>query len=348
MAGKSRSTRRELLAAFGAASAAATAGCGLLNDDGNGDDGGNGADDGETTDGNGDADTQLVVETRQATTVGSQSGILHGRLGEMDGYSTVDSYFEYRETGAEWTDTAQQSLSSPGEFSQELSDLSPDTEYVFRAVGEAGDGAVTGDARTFTTRPDPATAQITTDNLTLFVEEDGTDRVTVAQAAVENVGGGDSAPVTLGITWYDEEQTELGTDTTTLETLRPDETWLAQVTPGDVDGEAVASVTSETTVEGEPPTPVAGLGVAESALQTGEYPTEVTGAVENTGEEAVSPEPIARVFDEDGRVVADSRASMPTVPAGGTQRFAVGFFRRDAARIRAAFDHEVILDEPRE
>jgi len=155
---RSRSTRRELLASLGAASAVATAGCGLLNEEGNGDGGGNGGDDAETTDGNGDADPRLAVETREATTVGSRSGVLHGRLGGMGGYSTVDCYFQYRETGAEWTDTARQSLSSPGEFSQELSGLSPDTEYAFRAVGEAGGGAVTGDARTFTTRPDPATA----------------------------------------------------------------------------------------------------------------------------------------------------------------------------------------------
>ncbi len=209
--------------------------------------------------------------------------------------------------------TPGQSLSSPGEFSRKVSDLTPDTGYEFRAVGEAGDTAATGEVRAFTTRPDPAAAQITTDNLTLFFEE----------------------------------QTELGTSTTTLETLRPDETWLAQVTPRDADDEAVASVTAETTIEGEPPDPLGGFRVTESELRVEDYPTEVSGTVENTRDEATSPEPIARVFDEAGRVVADSRTSMPEVPAGGTQRFAASFFRRAAARIRAEFDHEVILDESR-
>lgn len=340
MSGEPRLTRRGLLATLGGASAVATAGCGSGNEDEEVP-----ADDGESTDNTGNVDPELGVETREPTTVGPRSGVLQGTLGEMGGYSTVDCYFQHREGNGEWTETLGQSLSSPGEFSREVSDLSPDTGYEYRAVGEAGDTAATGEVRAFTTRPDPAAAQITTDSLTLFFEE--SDEVAVAEAAIENVGGGDSAPITLGVTWYDEEQTELGTSTTTLETLGSNETWLAQVTPRDADDEAVASVTAETTIEGEPPDPLDGLRVTESELRVEDYPTEVSGTVENTRDEATSPEPITRVFDEAGRVVADSRTSMPEVPAGGTQRFAASFFRRAAARIRPEFDHEVILDEPR-
>jgi len=350
-----RLSRRKLLATLGGASAVAAAGCSSSGDDDGGDDdggdGGTGSD--GTGSGNGDGSTDgegtdtetenlaVEVETHPPTTVGSRSGRLNGELDEMGGYGTVDCYFQYRRAGTGWQSTERQSRSSPGEYSQKLSDLATSAEYEFRAVGNPGGGTVTGETRTFETRPNPNTATITADSLTLFSADDGTK---VAQIRIDNEGGDNSAPITLEITWYDEERLVLGTDTVGLETLRPGETWLAQVTPGNVDGAEVASVTANTTVDGEPPDSPSGVRVTGTALRTGEYPTQVTGVVENTHDEAVDVEAIARVFDEEGNVVADRRASMRNVSAGDTRPFSATFVGRDADRIDGTFDHGVLLD----
>jgi hypothetical protein len=344
VSGESRSTRRELLATLGGAWAVAAAGCGALSEDdeANGDDEADGDGDGTET----EPDPSFIVETSQPTTVGSESGTLQGSLAEMAQLDTVDCYFEYRQEGGTWTATAGQSLSSTGEFSRELSGLAPDTDYEFRAVGEAGGATDAGEVRTFTTRPDPAVAQVETDNLRLRSEADGTDEVTVAQAKLTNEGGDNSEPIVFEVTWYDEERTEIDVTSARLETLRPEETWLAQVTPGDADSDDVASITSTTTVEGEQPTPLETFSVTESSLRTEDIQTEVTGIVENTGTETASVDAIARVFDEEGHVVADSRASMRNVSAGDTRPFSATFVGRDADRIDGTFDHGVLLDEP--
>jgi len=341
VSGESRSTRRELLATLGGVSVVATAGCGALNEDEEEETGDDGSDDSPA-----DVESSVTVATREPTTVGSESGTLHGTLEEMGGYSAVDCYFQYRETGADWTVTEAESLSSPGEFSAELSGLAPDTEYECRAVGEVDGTAVTGSSRSFATRPDPETAQVETDNLRLLYEEDVTGRTAIAQAAVENAGGGPSPPIVFETTWYDEERNEIEMGSTRLETLRPGETWLVQVTPQDVDDEAVGSVTATTTVEGEPPSPPEQFRVTESTIRTDDVQDEVTGIVENTGTETASVEAIGRVFDGDGNVIADSRASVRNVAAGDTRPFSATFVGHEADRIDESFDHGVVLDEP--
>ena len=341
VSGESRSTRRELLATLGGAWAVAAAGCGALNEDEEEEEG-NGND--QSDDNAADIEASVTVETREPTTVGSESGTLHGTLLEMEGYSTVDCYFQYREEGAEWAGTEPESLSSPGGFSADLSGLVPDTEYECRAVGEVDGTAVTGGRRPFVTRPDPETAQVEADNLRLFYEEEATGRTAIAQAEVENVGGGPSPPITFETTWYDEERNEVETSSTRLETLQPGETWLVQTTPQDVDDEVIGSVTSTTTVEGEPPAPPEQFSLTESGLRISDVGAEVTGIVENTGTETASVEAIGRVFDGEGHVVADSRASVSDVAAGDTRPFSATIVGHKADRVTEAFDHGVVLN----
>lgn len=345
MSYRSRLTRRNLLATLGGATAVTTAGCGVLDSDEEG--GENGEDGG---DGNGEqstnSDLQIQVQTRPPTTVGSRSVILRGRLTDLGAYGTVDCSFQYRQSGGEWNRTPTQSLSAPEEFSEELSGLSPATDYEIRAVAEADGRSKTAEFESFTTRPDPGTAQVTADDLMLFFEGSGDDRTAIAEAAVENDGGDASGRITLEITWYNDDRTALTTSTETLETLLPEETWLVQVTDQGVDDDVVASVTAETTVEDEPPARPDRVEVAQSRLDAAEYPIEITGAVENTGEDAISTVPIGRAFDDEGNVVADSRASTLDVPPGEQRRFVAGFFRRAAERIDNGFDHDVLLDHP--
>jgi subtilisin len=95
--------------------------------------------------------TGFLVSTDSATDVSETSATLNGTLSDLAGASSAEVSFEYRETGASsWTPTSVQTLSATGSFSQEVSGLSTDTEYEFRAVGEASDSATdTGVVRSF-------------------------------------------------------------------------------------------------------------------------------------------------------------------------------------------------------
>ena len=104
--------------------------------------------------------TGFLVSTDSATEVAGDSATLNGTLDDLDGASSADVYFEYRETGASsWTTTSTRTLSSTGSFSQSVSGLDTGTEYEYRAVGSAGDGDTdTGGTVTFTTDGDCADA----------------------------------------------------------------------------------------------------------------------------------------------------------------------------------------------
>ncbi len=82
-----------------------------------------------------------VVSTESATDVTATSAALHGSLEDLGDASSADVSFEYREAGAdEWTATDAETLSAPGSFSREVSGLSPQQEYEYRAVAVDADG----------------------------------------------------------------------------------------------------------------------------------------------------------------------------------------------------------------
>ena len=365
MSGPPGVTRRQALAVLAAGSITATAGCGALtSDDGsdggndpagqsgesepastdNGSDGGTGTESGAGEDGDG-ADESVGVSTWEPAAVGDRSVRLRGALTDLAADEDVTCYFQYRPAGGDWAVTAGQIRSVPGEFAQGLPGLTPATVYEFRAVGNAGDASALGETRSFRTRAARDRSPLSTDGLTLFFDEGRTGREAVAEVPVENTGSSTVGRLTLAVTWYDDATEVLGTTTDRLHVLRPGETWLAQVTPREVDSAAVTSITAETTIEGEAPRGPAGLSVASSSLHAEEYPTELRGVVANThSEDGGSVGPIARVFDEAGRIVGDSRTYAYDVPSGGQRRFVASFFRRTARRIRENFEHEVVLD----
>ncbi|WP_436924219.1 hypothetical protein [Halosimplex amylolyticum] len=106
--------------------------------------------------GGGGGDTDPVVSTGSASSVGTSSATLSGSLDDLGGASSVDAYFEWRESGASsWTATGSQSLSSTSSYSQTVSGLSADTDHEFRAVADASDGdAAVGSTNSFATSSD--------------------------------------------------------------------------------------------------------------------------------------------------------------------------------------------------
>ncbi len=82
----------------------------------------------------------FVVGTKPATDTTKTSARLHGELVGMEGEAEITCYFQYREKDAEaWIKTADQTLSDPADFQQDISGLTAETVYEFRAVGQWGE-----------------------------------------------------------------------------------------------------------------------------------------------------------------------------------------------------------------
>lgn len=82
-----------------------------------------------------------VVVTEPASGVGKNYATLNMSY-DFGNYDTGDLRFEWRKTGGSWNSTDWTSKSGSGSYSEELSGLSPGTDYEFRAQGKYGDGKV--------------------------------------------------------------------------------------------------------------------------------------------------------------------------------------------------------------
>lgn len=97
-------------------------------------------------------DTSPAVETDAATDITAGGVTLHGTL--TDEYSdTVDCWLQYRKASASsWSASSVTSLETEGSYSATVGSLAPATDYEYRAICEAPDGATaTGSIHTFTT-----------------------------------------------------------------------------------------------------------------------------------------------------------------------------------------------------
>lgn len=95
----------------------------------------------------------LAISTGDATDVTDSGVMLSGELTTLDGVSSADVSFEYRQTeDTSWTATASQTLSSTGMYSIPIDGLVGDVEYEFRAVATASDSVSdTGSTNMFVT-----------------------------------------------------------------------------------------------------------------------------------------------------------------------------------------------------
>jgi len=107
---------------------------------------------------------QPTVETNGATGITGDSAVLNGNLIALGTASKVDVTFCYGLQPGEFTHTAWQTLSAPGSFQANLTGLTSDTLYYFRAVAQGDGYNVDGAELTFRTSRIPPT--VTTSGVT--------------------------------------------------------------------------------------------------------------------------------------------------------------------------------------
>lgn len=112
------------------------------------------------------ADSQIAVETEDATSVGETTATLNGELLSLGEFDEVSVFFEYRQDGqSTWQEAEKQTLSEEGSFDESIDGLESDTVYEFRAAGESNSESTTGETRTFATESD-GEIQMRIDDLT--------------------------------------------------------------------------------------------------------------------------------------------------------------------------------------
>ncbi len=99
-------------------------------------------------------DDFLIVETKEAEDVDSDSATLWGEVTYLRWYAEedVDVFFQYRKSDTEeWDETEKESLSDDREFDDEITGLDEETIYEYRAVAEIDDDVYYGSMFNFTT-----------------------------------------------------------------------------------------------------------------------------------------------------------------------------------------------------
>jgi hypothetical protein len=111
-------------------------------------------------------DNSLSVETIGAENITDSSTTLVGDVTRFGGADEATCYFEWREQGTEtWNTVGEQTRSSLGEFSADLTGLNGGTSYEFQAVAETTDRA-TGSIQSFDTATDGTSLSIDRFDLT--------------------------------------------------------------------------------------------------------------------------------------------------------------------------------------
>ena len=109
-----------------------------------------------------------TVTTQAATSVGSGGATLNGDVTSKGDFDPVDARFQYRETGSgTWLETSLATDVATGAYTFELTGLTPETEYEFRAKAEYDtDQEVFGGTLTFTTLAGNTAPSVTTNAMT--------------------------------------------------------------------------------------------------------------------------------------------------------------------------------------
>ena len=207
-------------------------------------------------------DQPPAVSTVGTSETDDTSAVLTGEVTDLGGADEVNTAFEWREDGAsEWQTTTPRTLDTATEFEEELSELTADTEYEFRAVAESEEGTDRGDVLSFVTdEPDDQPPAVSTGQAT-----ETTDTSSTLTGEVTDLGGADE--VEAAFEWREDGVSEWRTtsrktlDTATefeeeLHDLEPDAEYefraVAETEWGSDTGDVVSFVTDEPQDEAEP------------------------------------------------------------------------------------------------
>ncbi len=137
-------------------------------------------------------DEAFAVRTDGASAVNASAVTVDGSVTNFADAKTADAVVQYREAGSlSWTSGARTSVSPAGTFEGTVTGLDAETDYEFRIRAVAGDGDEDyGGVVEATTEADPEPV-VTTD------ASDVTEHTARLTASVTDLGGADSADVTV-------------------------------------------------------------------------------------------------------------------------------------------------------
>lgn len=105
------------------------------------------------------------VLTLDEKEINSHSSLLRGEVLDLGNNTNADVYFQYRKENKEnWMNTTKQIKLSSSIFQEQITNLSSNSYYEYRAIGENIDGITYGATRGFTTEKSSGIFKIDSEN----------------------------------------------------------------------------------------------------------------------------------------------------------------------------------------
>jgi hypothetical protein len=145
-------------------------------------------------------DTSACVTTQETHEydITATSAILHGWLDDLNGSPRVEVWFWVGTSASDPRsgDTPRQTMTAPGAFSYQLTNLDPETTYFFQAYarGDTADETGAGMTRSFTTLALVVPATVTTGDATAITSEGA-----MLHGAVQSMGMASSLTVSIEV-----------------------------------------------------------------------------------------------------------------------------------------------------
>jgi subtilisin len=278
----------------------------------------------------GSTDPSVAVSTDGASSVGTDGATLNGTLDDLGEASSADVYFEYGESGSGLSNTTTtETLSATGSFSADVSGLSSDTEYEFRAVAEASDGDTdTGATNAFTTDSADTSLVVSTDAESGV----GTDSATL-NGTLDDLGGASSSDVyfeygesggSLSNTTATQTLSSTGSFDATVSGLSSDTEYefraVADASDGDTDTGSTNAFTTDSSTSNSAPT-IDSYSVTEAGSPNPHAEITADWAVADVDGnlDGVSVE----VFDSNGTRVDSASTNVSGSSASGSDSFKI-------------------------
>jgi subtilisin family serine protease len=223
----------------------------------------------------------LSVESRKPSGIGPTEATLQADVTQLGDASSVDVFFEYGPDGESPEQTTVTTVDSASIVETTVTELAPETTYVYTAVAETSNDTDTAEEVTFETAPPPLSVQTTG-------ADDIGQRSATLQGELEETGGADSVSVSFeyGEASTDDRRETLaktrqssGSYEIAVDGLTPETTYAFQAVA--TTGEDTATGAEQTVTTAAPPLSVETLdpiGVGQTEATVRAELTELGGA----------------------------------------------------------------------